>query len=109
MKEIPYLGKWILILIPISAFVGAAVALFIWTLKLATEYRIEHPWLLFLLPVIGVFIVWSYRATSKDAEKGNNLIMDEIHNPGGGVPGKMAPLVFAGTILTHLLAIFNEI
>lgn len=102
MREIPYLGKWILILIPISAFIGAAVALFIWTLKLATEYRIEHPWLLFLLPVIGAFIVWSYRATSKDAEKGNNLIMDEIHNPGGGVPGKMAPLVFVGTILTHL-------
>jgi len=102
MKEIPYLGKWIIILIPLSAFVGAVVALFIWTLKMATAYRIEHPWLLFLLPVVGVFIVWSYRAFSKDSEKGNNLIMDEIHDPGGGVPGKMAPLVFAGTILTHL-------
>ncbi len=102
MKEVRYLGKWILILIPLSAFVGAVIAFFIWSLKLATAYRIDHPWLLFLLPVIGVLIVWSYRAFSKDAEKGNNLIMDEIHSPGGGVPGKMAPLVYAGTILTHL-------
>ena len=76
MKEIPYLGKWILILIPMSALVGAAIAFFIWTLKLATAYRIEHPWLLFLLPLIGIVIVWSYRTFSKDAEKGNNLIMD---------------------------------
>lgn len=102
MKAARYLGKWILILIPLSAFVGAAVAFFIWSLKLATAYRIDHPWMLFLLPIIGVAIAWSYRAFSKDAEKGNNLIMDEIHHPGGGVPGKMAPLVYAGTILTHL-------
>ena len=102
IKEIKYLGKWVLILLPISAIIGAAIAFFIWSLQAVTQLRIENPWLLFLLPIIGVLIVWSYRQFSKDSEKGNNLIMDEIHNPGGGVPGKMGPLVFIGTILTHL-------
>src|SRR5690606_17202996 len=33
---------------------------------------------------------------------GTNLIMDEIHAPGGGVPLHMAPLVLITTLLTHL-------
>jgi H+/Cl- antiporter ClcA len=37
----------------------------------------------------------------KEAEKGSNLILDEIHEPGGGVPGRMAPLVLIGTLVTH--------
>jgi len=28
--------------------------------------------------------------------------MDEIHEPGGGVPARMAPLVLIGTLITHL-------
>ena len=39
---------------------------------------------------------------AKTAEAGNNLIMDEIHKPGGGIPFRMAPLVLVSTIVTHL-------
>lgn len=102
MKEIANLGKWILIIIPFSLIVGSLMAFFLWSLKAATNFRIEHPWLLYFLPVAGVFIVWIYRISGKNAEKGNNLIMDEIYKPGGGVPFRMAPLVYIGTILTHL-------
>jgi H+/Cl- antiporter ClcA len=52
--------------------------------------------------LIGVLIIWFYRKFGGKSEKGNNLIMDEIHEPGGGVPVRMAPLVYLGTILTHL-------
>ena len=38
----------------------------------------------------------------KDAERGNNLIIDEIHEPGTGVPGRMGPLVLVTTLITHL-------
>ena len=58
--------------------------------------------LLFLLPVGGLVVGWMYHWLGREAEGGNNLIMDEIHQPGGGVPARMAPLVFIGTILTHL-------
>ena len=38
----------------------------------------------------------------KGSEGGNNLIMEQIHEPGGGVPARMAPLVLIGTVVTHL-------
>ena len=60
MKEIKNLGKWLLIIVPLSAAIGSAVALFLWSLNVVTSLRIDHPWLLFLLPVIGVLIVWIY-------------------------------------------------
>lgn len=59
-------------------------------------------WIIFLLPVAGVGIYLLYRFFGKDAEAGNNLIMDEIHEPGGGVPIQMTPLVLVSTVVTHL-------
>jgi H+/Cl- antiporter ClcA len=53
-------------------------------------------------PLAGVAIVWMYRFKGKNAEAGNNLVMDEIHKPGGGVPLRMAPFVLITTVATHL-------
>ena len=77
-------------------------ALFLWLLELATEAQWNEPRLLFLLPVAGVFIAAMYHWFGRDAEAGNNLIMDEIHEPGGGVPTRMAPLILISTLITHL-------
>src|SRR6185312_1030751 len=55
-----------------------------------------------LLPVAGIVIYFLYKLWGKGTEGGNNLIMDEIHEPGGGVPFRMAPLVLIGTVITHL-------
>ncbi|WP_423127732.1 voltage-gated chloride channel family protein [Gaoshiqia sp. Z1-71] len=43
-----------------------------------------------------------YRFKGKNAEAGNNLVMDEIHKPGGGIPARMAPFVLITTVVTHL-------
>ena len=97
-----YLIRWTILVIPVSIVTGSLVALFLWLLNWAIDFRFAHPWLLFLLPVAGVFIYLLYRFTGKNSEAGTNLIMDEIHQPGGGVPLRMAPLVLASTIITHL-------
>lgn len=97
-----FLVKWLLIAIPLGVVVGSACALFLQSLDMATTLRLQNPVLLFFLPVAGMVIVWMYRKFGSQAEAGNNLIVDEIHEPGGGVPLRMAPLVFIGTILTHL-------
>lgn len=102
MKQVRILGKWLLIIVPLSFVIGTAIAFFLWSLDQVTDLRIQNPWLLYLLPFTGVFIIWFYRRYGGTSEKGNNLIMDEIHEPGGGVPVRMAPLVYFGTILTHL-------
>ncbi|MDB5332663.1 MAG: Cl-channel voltage-gated family protein [Phycisphaerales bacterium] len=97
-----YVVKWLLIAGPVGAVIGAAVALFLWALELATHARWDHPWLLWLLPAGGVAVGLLYHLFGKSVEGGNNLIMEQIHEPGGGVPARMAPLVLIGTILTHL-------
>jgi H+/Cl- antiporter ClcA len=94
--------RWTVIVIPIAAVIGSAVALFLWLLSWAIHIRFAHNWLLYLLPLAGIAIYFIYKIFGGSAEKGNNLIIDEIHNPGGGVPKRMAPLVLITTIITHL-------
>ena len=103
-----YALKWLLLAVPVGAAVGAAVALFLWALDLATQIRWSTdlpsglPWLLFFLPLAGMGVSWMYTSFGKTAAAGNNLIMDEIHQPGGGVPARMAPLIILSTVITHL-------
>jgi H+/Cl- antiporter ClcA len=81
---------------------GSLVALFLWLLDLATQARWNNLWLIFFLPLAGLLITFLYKFYGKNTDAGNNLIMDEIHKPGGGVPTRMTPLVLFSTIVTHL-------
>jgi len=85
-----------------SILIGAIVALFLWLLTLAIHYRFAHKWLLYLLPIAGLLIHFIYRSIGKSSEKGNNLIIDEIHEPAAGVPKRMTPIILLTTIITHL-------
>ena len=99
---VSYLFKWTVLVLPVSVTVGSLVALFLWLLEKAIDIRFAYPSLLFLLPLAGILIYFLYKVSGKNAEGGNNLIMDEIHEPGGGVPFRMAPLVLLTTVITHL-------
>ena len=102
LANLRHLGKWTALVLPVAVLSGTASAGFLWALDGVTRWRWEQGWLLFLLPLGGLVVGWLYHAFAGRAESGSNLIMDEIHEPGGGVPGRMAPLVLAGTLLTHL-------
>jgi len=97
-----HLLRWTFLTIPIAIVIGSAVAFFLWLLNLSIHFRFAHPWLLYLLPLAGIFIHVVYKLYGKSSERGNNLIMDEIHEPGGGIPKRMAPLVLGATIISHL-------
>jgi H+/Cl- antiporter ClcA len=97
-----YLIRWTLICLPVAVAIGSMVAFFLWLLNWAIQYRFSHPWLLYLLPLAGVCIHFLYRWYGQSAERGNNLIIDEIHEPGAGVPRRMAPLILVTTVMTHL-------
>jgi len=94
--------RWTILAIPVSIITGSLVALFLWLLDKATHTRWQHEWLLYLLPFAGIGIYFLYKKLGKNAEAGNNLIMEEIHQPGGGIPARMAPLVLLTTVVTHL-------
>ena len=91
-----------LLAVPVAVAAGSASAFFLWALDAVTRLHWQHPSLLWLLPVAGVVVGWLYHRLGKDSDKGNNLLIDEIHEPGGGVPARMAPLVLLGTLATHL-------
>lgn len=97
-----YLLKWTVLVSPMAIAVGSIVALFLWLLDKVTLLRWQNGWLLYLLPLAGILIYFLYQLVGKKTEAGNNLIIDEIHEPDGGVPARIAPLVLATTLLTHL-------
>jgi len=88
--------------IPVGLLAGTASALFLWSLDRATETRGAYPWLLYCLPAAGFGVGWIYQRIGQKAEGGTNLIIEQIHAPGGGVPARLAPLVLVGTLVTHL-------
>ena len=97
-----FLIRWTLLAIPVAIIVGSLVAFFLWSLDEVTNLRLRYPWLLAFLPAAGVLIYYLYDLAGKRTEKGNNLILDEIHEPGAGVPLRLAPLVLIATLITHL-------
>lgn len=94
--------RWVLVLVPIAALIGTLCAAFLWSLDAVTRLRFAFPWLLYLLPLGGFAVGLLYHLTGRSVEGGNNLIVEQIHEPGGGVPLRMAPLIFLGTVVTHL-------
>ncbi len=81
---------------------GLACWVFLTTLDRATELRLDHPWLLWLLPVAGLGIGASYHLFGGEAGRGNALLLEQIHEPTTWVPRRMAPLVAVGTVVSHL-------
>lgn len=96
------LMRWILMIGLTAIVTGCMVGLFLVLLSSATKIRFNNGWLLYLLPLAGVGIHFIYKSIGKSSEKGNILIIDEIHKPGAGVPSQMAPIIILTTVLTHL-------
>lgn len=101
-RILPDVLLWIFIACLIGALAGTASAGFLLALDFVTKTRLENQWLLYLLPWAGVVIAFVYSRYGKNTEAGNNLLIDEIHNPQKVVPLRMAPLVLLGTLATHL-------
>lgn len=99
---LPYILKWLFISMILGLLVGTASAGFLQSLEWATNFRENHLWLITLLPVAGFLIGLLYYYFGKDVEAGNNLLIDNIHDPKEIIPLKMAPFVYLGTIATHL-------
>ncbi len=89
----------------ISTFVGVVVGLigtaFHYVIELSVEFRHENQWVLFLLPVAGIIIVLTYKLLKMENDLGTNLVFLAIHK-NEKISIKTAPLIFIGTVLTHL-------
>lgn len=99
---LPYTGKWLVRSFLIACLAGTASAVFLHALDWATALRETHRTLIWLLPLAGFAVGWCYLRMGRPVEAGNNLIIDEIHDPKKTIPLRMVPLVFGGTVISHL-------
>ena len=104
-RIIPYvlfLLKWTAIALVIGVLAGSASAWLLLALEKATNYREANTWIIWLLPIGGLVVGLMYHYYGSEVVKGNNQLLEEVANPKKIVPLKMAPLVFIGTVVTHL-------
>lgn len=93
--------KWFVFSCIIGVVVGAAGAVFHHTIAYVTEMRLAHSWLLFTLPLAGLFIVFSYRFFGMERDRGTNFVLIAVRE---NEPMRLmtAPLIFVSTVLSHL-------
>jgi H+/Cl- antiporter ClcA len=94
--------RWVALGLLVGVLAGVAGAVFLVSLRWATETFDEHGALLWFLPFAGLAIGLAYHYGGGRSVEGNNLILDEIHDPTDWVPRRMAPMILIGTITTHL-------
>lgn len=94
--------KWILLIIASGFCIGTISALFLYLLEIITAFKTSTPLLLFGLPIGGFIIGLLYYFYGGDANKGISVIIEEYNYPKKRIPFIMAPLVFVGTLTTHL-------
>ena len=94
------LGKWVLVSGIVGVLCGALGTAFHLGVDMATQFRLGHPWLIWLLPVAGILIVAIYAFFSVEGQSTNNII-SEVQS-GKGLKLNLIPAIFLSTLLTHL-------
>ena len=93
--------KWLFISGVIGIAVGQVGSAFYYGMHYATELRIKHPAIMIGLPFAGLLIVFMYHIAGRDADHGTNSVLAAVRSEEKlGI--LMAPLIFVGTIITHL-------
>jgi H+/Cl- antiporter ClcA len=102
VRAIVDLVKWLSIGCVVGILTGTASAILLAALAWATTWRESHLWIIRLLPLGGLLSGLIYHYLGSSVEGGNNLLLEEIHNPRATIPLRMAPLVLIGTTISHL-------
>jgi H+/Cl- antiporter ClcA len=102
LHQLTDLVRWAPIASAVGLMGGTASALLLASLSFATNYREGHRWMILFLAPAGWVVGWMYRLYGKSVEAGNNLILEETHDPREVIPARMTPLILIGTFITHL-------
>ncbi len=93
--------KWVLYACAIGLLVGLVAVAFHEGIGWATQIRLQHSQIIWILPLAGAAIVWLYKICGMEQDRGTNLVLVAVRE---AEPLKLrtAPLIFLSTILTHL-------
>lgn len=93
--------KWGILGIVIGCIGGVIGAVFHHALHFVTHLRVEHNWLIFLLPLGGLVSVGIYKVFRLQGNRGTNEIIDSILD-GKPISPFVAPVIFLASAVTHL-------
>lgn len=94
--------KWTGLSVVTAAVCGGAGCLFHILVEKATGLRESYSFILYFLPLGGLFIVFMYHIFKLEKIDGTNYVIDSIRKE-GKVPFTMAPGILTATVLTHML------
>jgi len=93
-------------LLVFAAIGGILTGLISWSflrgLDWATRTRLAHGWLLYLLPVTGLVVGAVYFYWAGHAKGGTPYVIEQGNVFTHGVPARMAPLIWGGSVAGHL-------
>ena len=93
-------GRWVMLGALAGGLAGPASALFLVTLRWASDIHAQNPWTLWMLPFAGIAIHLLYATFGAATARGNNLLIEEVHLNRRDVPLRMAPLGFLAPVVT---------
>jgi H+/Cl- antiporter ClcA/PII-like signaling protein len=96
------LVRWVPVAGLTGVMAGTASAFLLVSLVWATDFREKHIWMILFLAPAGLFVGYLYKYVGSTVEPGNNMILEEVHDPRAVIPIRMTPLILLGTIMTHL-------
>jgi H+/Cl- antiporter ClcA len=86
-----------------GALTGLISFAFLRGLDWATRTRLAHGWLVWLLPAMGLAIGGAYHYWGGRAKGGTPAVVEQAHTFTHGVPARMAPMIFGGSVAGHLV------
>lgn len=102
LNNLKYFVKWGIFSLAAGIFGGLTGACFSLAVVKATEIRTMNPWLLFLMPAAGVFIVFIHDVFNQRGNKGTNLVLEAVSGD-SSIAKPLIPLMFVSTVLSHLV------
>ena len=94
-------GKWVLAAVALGILCGLVGAVFHMAIDKVTELRMGQPFLIWFLPAAGALTLALYRLCRVDTGAGTDLVIKSV-TTNEHIPLLLAPLIFAGTLLSHL-------
>ena len=94
--------KWAFVGIVVGVTGGVVGSVFHKCIDFVTEYRAHNSFVMWFLPVAVLIIVGLYRLFNKCGNIDTNRVLESIRK-NKDIPLVMVPLIFVGTILTHLV------
>ena len=83
------LVKWILLSIVIGGVIGVIASAFANLIAWATDFRMGHMWMVYLLPFAGLMIVFLYHVTGQEKNAGTDMVLMVVRSDQNTMPGDL--------------------